>query len=121
MLLLLGIAFLGIYLNVWFLLVASQNKSFLYKKKVAKIFPKISLLIPAYNEEKSIARCLSSIMKLDYPRNKIETIVIENGSKDNTAEKVKKFKWAKLIRIPQANKAIALNHGLKLQKEKLLE
>jgi len=120
MLLLLGIAFLGIYLNVWFLLVASQNKSFLYKKKVAKSFPKTSLLIPAYNEEKSIARCLSSIMKLDYPRNKIETIVIENGSKDNTAEEVKKFKWAKLIRIPQANKAIALNHGLKIAKGEII-
>ena len=46
----------------------------------------ISIIIPAYNEEKHIGQCLDSIFNLDYPRDKFEVIVIDNGSTDRTRE-----------------------------------
>lgn len=46
----------------------------------------ISIIIPAYNEEKHIGQCLDSIFNLDYPRDKFEVIVIDNGSSDRTRE-----------------------------------
>jgi cellulose synthase/poly-beta-1,6-N-acetylglucosamine synthase-like glycosyltransferase len=46
----------------------------------------ISLLIPAYNEEVSIVDCVKTLLKLDYPA--YEVVVINDGSKDQTFEKL---------------------------------
>jgi cellulose synthase/poly-beta-1,6-N-acetylglucosamine synthase-like glycosyltransferase len=53
--------------------------------KVPFDFPKVSILIPAHNEEKVIENTLDSILAFDYPREKIEVIVINDGSQDRTA------------------------------------
>jgi len=55
------------------------------------VLPIISFIIPSKNEEKNIIRCLESISNIDYPRDKIEIIVVDNGSTDKTislAEKI---------------------------------
>ena len=44
----------------------------------------ISVLIPAYNEEKSIKETIEHVIQSDYPKNKLEVIVINDGSTDNT-------------------------------------
>ena len=46
----------------------------------------ISIIIPAFNEEECLPQCLDSIFNLDYPREKFEVIVIDNGSADRTCE-----------------------------------
>jgi len=48
--------------------------------------PLISIIIPAFNEEKCLPLCLDSIFKLNYPRDKFEVIVVDNGSTDRTFE-----------------------------------
>lgn len=50
--------------------------------------PKVTVLIPAYNEEQVIDRCLNSIKIQDYPHEKLEVVVINDGSTDYTAERV---------------------------------
>ena len=42
-------------------------------------YPKISVIVPAYNEEKTIGKCLQSLTQLDYPN--YEVIVVDDGSK----------------------------------------
>ncbi len=49
-------------------------------------FDSVSIIIPALNEERFLAGCLDSIASQDYPREKIEVIVIDNGSVDRTKE-----------------------------------
>lgn len=44
----------------------------------------VSIIIPAYNEEKYLPLLLDSISKLDWPKEKLEVIVVDNGSTDNT-------------------------------------
>jgi len=51
---------------------------------------KVSVIIPAYNEEKSIAKTLRSLEKQDY-KDKWEVIVVDNNSTDKTSEVSKKF------------------------------
>ena len=46
--------------------------------------PDISVIIPAYNEEDTIGECLMSLEDLDYPSEKLEIILINDGSGDNT-------------------------------------
>jgi cellulose synthase/poly-beta-1,6-N-acetylglucosamine synthase-like glycosyltransferase len=119
---LLLVTFIGIYLNVWFLLIVLGNKSKIREKKKATKIPSISILIPAYNEAKTLARSLKSILKLDYPKNKLDTIVIDNGSTDGTLEVAKRFKkyGIKALRLPTRGKTKALNLGLKHAKGKLI-
>ncbi|MEM5836518.1 MAG: glycosyltransferase [Candidatus Aenigmatarchaeota archaeon] len=85
-----------------------------------KRLPSITFLVPAYNEEKNIGKCLQSILNLDYPKNKLKVIVIDDGSTDNTPRIVKKFKKVKLIRQKNSGKAAALNNGLKYVKTELV-
>ncbi|MCL5730073.1 MAG: glycosyltransferase, partial [Candidatus Pacearchaeota archaeon] len=44
----------------------------------------VSILIPAYNEEDSIERTIESALAIDYPKEKLEIIVVDDGSKDGT-------------------------------------
>ena len=48
--------------------------------------PKISIIIPAKNEEKLIRNCLSSLQALDYPKEKLEIIVVDGLSTDHTMD-----------------------------------
>jgi GT2 family glycosyltransferase len=58
--------------------------------------PKISIVIPTYNRKRDLLECLDSVQKLNYPS--YETIVVDNGSTDQTAEAVRRhFPNVKLI------------------------
>ena len=88
------------------------------KKNRSKIRPKITILIPAHNEEKSIIRCLESIRKNSY--RKFQVIVIDDKSSDNTrklvAEYIKKNSKRNVKLMYKQNnvgKAMALNHALR--------
>ena len=54
-------------------------------------FPFISIIIPALNAEKTIIQCLESINKICYPKNRLEIILVDNGSKDRTKELAKTY------------------------------
>lgn len=53
--------------------------------------PKVTIIIPTYNEEKVIESCLNSIFSQSYPSGKIDVVIIDNGSTDKTLEVVNKF------------------------------
>ncbi len=52
-------------------------------------FPKVSVVIPAYNAEKTIGPLLDSLLAMDYPE--YEVIVVNDGSKDGTKEIVQRY------------------------------
>ena len=84
----------------------------IFKRKHYPDFkPDVSIMIPAYNEEKNIKQCLKSIFNSNYPEEKIEIIVVDDGSTDNTKNIVKGFKKVKLLEQKHAGKVEALNKG----------
>jgi len=53
--------------------------------------PKVSIIIPAYNEEKYLPSCLQALADLDYEKELVEIIVVDNGSTDRTVKIAKAF------------------------------
>ena len=72
---------------------------------------KASVVIPAFNAEKTIAKCLESIEGQSF--RDFEVIVVDDGSKDRTAEIVRGFSKARLLRQKNAGPAVARNNGAK--------
>ena len=56
-----------------------------------EVYPRVTFLITAYNEEHSIAAKLENTLSLDYPGEKLEVIVASDGSTDSTDTIVKQF------------------------------
>lgn len=54
-------------------------------------YPKISFIIPTLNEEGRIGVCLESIFSQDYPKERLEVIIVDNESVDKTVEIVRNF------------------------------
>ncbi|SFH71564.1 glycosyltransferase family 2 protein [Planctomicrobium piriforme] len=75
--------------------------------------PQISVVIPAYNAEQTIARTLESVLAQSFVPQEI--IVVDDGSKDGTAELVARdFPQVTLIRQANAGPAAARNHGVRV-------
>src|SRR2546426_1945617 len=53
--------------------------------------PTVSVIIAARNEEQGIASCLHSIARLEYPRSKLQVIIVNDGSTDSTSRIVSDF------------------------------
>jgi cellulose synthase/poly-beta-1,6-N-acetylglucosamine synthase-like glycosyltransferase len=99
-------------------------KSIKEKKLVDKNqykFPTCSILIPAHNEEKVIAATIEAMQKMNYPKDKLKIIVINDGSSDSTKEIILSYaahdSRVILHDIPKGEggkgKSRTLNHGLK--------
>jgi len=84
------LTYIGLFLAVYFLLTFFDKKETL-KLKEWKEWPSITICVPAHNEENTIARTLESLLKLDYPKNKIKIVVVNDGSTDKTLEIAKKY------------------------------
>jgi len=54
--------------------------------EVESSLPHVSIIVPAYNEALYIGACLQGVQNLDYPPSRIQTIVVDNGSSDGTAD-----------------------------------
>ncbi|HZG81571.1 MAG TPA: glycosyltransferase family 2 protein, partial [Brevibacillus sp.] len=82
--------------------------------------PTVSILIPAHNEEVVIERTIKAMLRLDYPKEKLEIIVINDNSSDRTGEicdhYAAKYPYVKVVHTkpPHAGKGKsgALNQGL---------
>jgi glycosyltransferase involved in cell wall biosynthesis len=79
--------------------------SFFRNRPVKKgdVSPKVSFIIAAYNEENCIGEKIENTLAQDYPREKLETIVVSDCSTDRTDERVRFYesKGVLLIRAPQ--------------------
>ena len=81
------------------------------KNRELRAFPRISVIVPAYNEEKTIRSCVQSLQALNYPN--YEVIMVDDGSSDNTFEEASRCKGVRIIRQENQGKPRALNNGIR--------
>ncbi|SHI54352.1 glycosyltransferase family 2 protein [Fibrobacter sp. UWP2] len=85
--------------------------------------PHVSLLISAYNEEAVIERKIQNILEIDYPKEKLEVLIGDDGSADKTAEIVARYadRGITLVKAPKnAGKAAMLNRLQKIASGEIL-
>ena len=61
----------------------------------------ISIIVPVYNGEETLEKCLISIEKIKYSKDLYEVILINDGSTDKTLEIAEKFKFIKITNLPE--------------------
>ena len=115
--------FLALYFLTLFILIFLQNrKEIFFVPEYKKAFS-LSVLVPAYNEEKSIKGTVESILASDYSHIG-EIIIINDGSKDNTLKIVreleKKYPLIKVLNKTNSGKASSLNEAIKIAKGELI-
>jgi len=85
--------------------------------------PVVSVIIPVYNEETVIERRINNIFSSSYPKNKIEIIVVDSGSKDRTRSIIEEKFPKSVILLREARrkgKAHAINFALNICKGDLV-
>ncbi len=86
--------------------------------------PIVSIIIPCRNERKYISRCLDSIVSQNYPKDKLEILVVDGVSEDGTREIIEeyseRFPFVRLLSNPQKITPVAINMGIKEAKGEII-
>jgi len=82
--------------------------------------PPVSVMIPAYNEEATIGRCLEALLTVGYPTEKLDIIVVDDGSTDATRTVVHSYPGVRLLRQDHGGKVKALNAAVRNARHEFL-
>jgi cellulose synthase/poly-beta-1,6-N-acetylglucosamine synthase-like glycosyltransferase len=88
--------------------------------------PFVSIVVPMYNEEKTVGECIKALLNQSYPSEQYEIIVVSDGSNDNSEEVVRNILKSenkfdiKLIRQESQGAAAARNFGVKFSQWPIL-
>ena len=73
---------------LFFIYFSNKNKMFNYPNYK---YEPVSIIMPCYNEEKEIGNAIESLLNLDWPNDKIEIIIVDDKSSDNSVKIAKKY------------------------------
>jgi len=110
------VVFFLVFLMIFIILVIHVISRF-RKQEKRNFAPDLTVIIPAYNEEKLIGRTIRNVLDCNYDSRKLEIICVDDGSTDRTAEIARslavKHKNIKLINGDHKGKSAALDLGVK--------
>lgn len=113
-----SLIFLSVYVQVFFFITFLENR----KKIIVRtgnvnlnIYPQVTIVVPCWNEETTIEKTVLSLINLNYPKDKLNIFLVDDGSTDGTFEVLRKFTTHENISIfkkENGGKYTALNFGL---------
>lgn len=109
--------FSNLYIWVFFLITFFEELPSITNLEDGELtlFPSVTIIIPCWNEESTVSGTIESVLALDYPKDKLNLIVVDDGSTDNTWQVIQKFANYPQVTISKkenGGKHDALNHGL---------
>ena len=112
-------AFISVYVQMFFLVTYIQKrKQITYSPEHIELdtYPTVTIMVPCYNEEKTLEKTIKSLLSLDYPKEKLKIFIIDDGSRDGTWNLMQQYDNHPNIKIfhkENGGKHTALNLGLK--------
>lgn len=117
------VVFLSLYFEIFFLLSYMGRKK-MTDTTIDAYLPPVTILIPCFNEEKSVVGTVNSVLDLNYPKANMQIIVIDDGSTDSTYNEVtKNFEGNPCVEIykkTNGGKFTALNFGIEKAKHQFI-
>lgn len=113
-----GLLFIGLYFEVFVLLTfLSAPARERRERPLSTRTPTVAMIVPCWNEEATIKGNVESLLTLDYPEDKLEIIVVNDGSTDRSGEILDEafanHPRVKVFHQPNGGKHAALNTGIK--------
>jgi len=114
------VIFLAVYVQVFLLVTYFEHYKELKKLKNEPLpnlssHPKVAIIVPCWNEEKTVHGTIASILALDYPEDRLEVIAVDDGSTDKTWDELLQYKDHPRVRIfhkENGGKHTAINFGI---------
>jgi cellulose synthase/poly-beta-1,6-N-acetylglucosamine synthase-like glycosyltransferase len=117
--------FLIVFFSVFLMVTLIENRKKIKDEKALRShndteaentdYPSVTILVPVFNEQNTVDKTIQSLLKMNYPEDKLKIMIVDDGSKDNTWEIVKKYNNHPQILLHQkenGGKYTALNYGI---------
>ncbi len=112
--------FASLNFEVFLLITYFESRLFIKKEndRIAKgvsSYPSVTIIVPCWNEESTVSKTVYSLLALDYPKDKLKIMVVDDGSTDGTWQAVQEFSDNPQIQLhtkENGGKFTALNYGL---------
>ena len=118
---------ISLYFSIFLVLVFFDTRK-QFESEVSSIevndYPLVSIFVPAYNEEATIFATMKSVFEIDYPKDRLDVIVINDGSSDSTLSNMQAFiseynaSHFRILNHDNMGKAASLNKAIELAKGK---
>lgn len=116
-----------IFLSLFFLFVGSalawiaMEFEFEIKRKKMPPYPFVSVIVPNYNGAKTLLGCVQAVKSFSYPKNRMEIIVVDDKSTDESLSLLENVHGIRVLRQPKnKGKAAGINRALKVAKGELV-
>lgn len=108
--------FLAVYFEVFLLISFLEKRPTQKTKTMPTRYPSVAILVPCWNKGDTLGPTIDSLLAMEYPKEKLQIVIIDDGSTDNTYEAAMKFADNPQVKIFQkkneGSKFSALNFGL---------
>ncbi|MDB5266440.1 MAG: hypothetical protein JWN89_255 [Parcubacteria group bacterium] len=113
--------FISLFFEIFLLITYFETKEELkfeseHLKRPINYYPSVTIIVPSFNEEKTVAATVDSLLALDYPKEKLSLLLVDDGSTDRTLEVMNEYKKNPQVQIfrkeNEGSKFAALNFGL---------
>jgi cellulose synthase/poly-beta-1,6-N-acetylglucosamine synthase-like glycosyltransferase len=113
-----ALLFISLYFEVFLLVSFLEQRSGrrvpVSSKRTDDQLPRVGIVVPCYNEARTVSATITSLLALDYPREKMQIIVVDDGSRDNTYDIAQTFASdiVQVYRKENGGKHTAMNFAL---------
>ena len=121
------LTFLAMYVEVFFLVTFFEKRKEIVTKlddnNPNRVYPDVTIIVPCWNEEKTVGGTVNSLLALDYPKNALHIILIDDGSTDSTWAVLQQFQNTPNISVyhkDNGGKHTAMNYGISVTKTEFI-
>ncbi|HWC57990.1 MAG TPA: glycosyltransferase [Candidatus Paceibacterota bacterium] len=114
-----AITFLALYVQVFLFVTYLERWKTLAKEAVdpptLSRFPTVAVIVPCWNEEATIHGTVESLLALDYPKDKLTIVVVDDGSTDTTWQEMNRYvdhPQVSIFHKENGGKHTAVNYGI---------